>query len=157
MTEGVYPLSCRETSVDIDIALAALALTETPEEARKIIQQQGRDATLPALAFIAREHQERLMQLREDLLVGGLTTNAQIAQKAASTAIALAQKRLDAGMIDDPTRAARDLTEVAAKSLEKKLTLEGRPQSIREVHTVEEIFGRLERYGVVDSTAEDDD
>jgi hypothetical protein len=67
-------------------------------------------------------------------------------------AVLLTYQFLDEGKIADPSKAARDLADVKAKNIDKRLALQGRPTSIVEMRKPDEILRALEGLGIFKPT-----
>lgn len=112
------------------------------------------------------EIREEVRPMLEKRLVGNLLDIATIASDAERAAVNLAHRRLLAGLEDDPSRAAANLSRVVQSSTDKMLALQGRPTQIRETRGVGEILSGLVAMGIlqppeepkaIDATAEEDD
>jgi hypothetical protein len=79
---------------------------------------------------------------------------AQTAAKASLAAVRKEAQNIEAGRTRDTAQAALNLIKTAALAVDKVLLLEGRPTSITEHRTTDDIMRSLEKKGyVVDSTA----
>jgi hypothetical protein len=97
----------------------------------------------------------RAAKLREQALAGDLQDAAAFAVEVGKLAVQRTMERLEADACTDPSRVARDLADVASKSIDKKLTLESRPSRITVTRSLDEIFNELEALKVIDGTAEE--
>ena len=87
----------------------------------------------------------------EQELADGLLDNARLAAAATGLAIERSTQLLESGKCVDPSRVARDLADVQAKSIDKRLALEGRPSQVVETRNASEIIRALEGMKVVKS------
>lgn len=138
--------------IDTGLALSALAIQPTVEAASYHLETAHSLRLTP-------QRLERLRQAslaeynalclkttndREKGLSEALMDNAAMAAHVVGLCIQRTQHRLQEGKIDDPSRTARDLSDVVAKSVDKKLAMEGRPTRITETRSVSDIVRALE-------------
>lgn len=153
--------------VNVELAIAAIALCPTLEDASGYLKEQhGIQASPEKLAVMKRHHPERLEKAREQaaphlegVLANDMLDNASLATRVENVAIQRTLVMLEEGKMQDPSKVARDLADVKAKSVDKRLALQGRPTQITEHRSVDENWAALERMGVlvVDATSEPDD
>ena len=158
----------RHNDLDIERAIAAMIVCPTLEDAVEALKQQGTQTTV-ALLEVWRDREpgisERYEKRREELALEGAFANDLLDNtKRSTTVIRLAieetDKRLKTGNVADPSRVARDLSQVMAQAVDKRLAIQGRPTQIVEHRDVGEIIRQLVALGVVcddaiDGTAED--
>jgi hypothetical protein len=146
-----------KNDVDWELALTALATAPTPEQAVEYLKEyHDRQTTVAVLEGFRRARPERYEQVRRQLtprleqeLTDGLLDNARLATIATNMAIKRTMELLERGVCRDPSKVARDLADVQAKSVDKKLSLEGRPTQITETRNPEEIIRALEGMRVI--------
>lgn len=97
------------------------------------------------------------IQKLENQLSKQLLKNSLDAARGTKQAIKAARYQLANGDCADPGKTARDLADVQAKSVDKKLALESRPSRITANRSVKEILNQLQAMKVFDieSTAEE--
>jgi hypothetical protein len=146
-----------KNDMDWELALSAVAAHPTLEEAAAYLQEyHGKTCTPAVLDGFRKARPERYERVRRQLtprleqdLADGLLDNARLAATATSLAIEQTMKLLEAGRCQDPSKVARDLADVQAKSIDKKLALEGRPSQVIETRNTNEIIRRLEGMNVI--------
>jgi len=146
------------TMEKIDEVITALALSNGHiERARRRLRENGlptntrtveriRDANVGAYQDRRRELAPQI----EDQLAADLLDNATEATEAAKLLVAETRRQLDAGTIDDPARAARELSQVATQAIDKRLAIMGRPTAIVENRNYAEILRALAAKGIVE-------
>ena len=137
----------------------ALAASPTPEDACLFLREEhGINAKPEYLATIVRmkpkqyeELRERIAPFKEKILTHNLMDNALYASEVTRVGMEQLMQKLEAGHIKPEylSRVARDVADVQAKSIDKKLALEGRPTTIVENRSPQEIIRQLERKGVL--------
>jgi hypothetical protein len=112
--------------------------------------------------WILSTHRERFFELREQYgpevereVAYRLTNLAGRAAIAAELAVIKSEERLETGEEVDPSRAAVNLTRVNQLSLDKMLTLTGRPTEIKEGSDVEGLLRGLVGMGVLKPPSEE--
>jgi hypothetical protein len=141
-------------------------MSTTMEEAVSLLRAQGQPCTPGVLrAMCTGPYAERFEKRRLELapaveakLANDLLDNARRAQLGMKLAVKRTYEKLKRGEIDDPARAARDLSQVATQSIDKRLAILGRPTVITEHRDVAEIIRALEGLKVaqiIDGTAEE--
>ena len=143
----------------MELALMALAASPTPEDACAFLKEEHDIIAVPSkITAIARsrpaqfeELRQRIVPLKEKALTHNLLDNALYASDVVSVAMEQLTQRLAENRIKPEylSRVARDVADVQAKAIEKKMTLEGRPSVITETRNAAEIIGALERMKVV--------
>lgn len=155
-----------KNDVDVQKALTAIVMFSTLDEACDYLLQEGITTTVEKLeVWRDRMYADRLQARREELapllearLASDLLDNASLAADVTQLAIKKTRQMLEDGKVSDPSRVARDLSQVATQSVDKRLALQGRPTKIVENRDVADIVRALEGLGVaktvtVDSTA----
>jgi hypothetical protein len=147
------------TAEQIDDALTALiAMAGNATGAVKYLKSAGKraPASQTLLNWARTVHWERYEELREKVagarentLANDYLDAAAYATEGARLATKKAIERLNAGKDEDPARTAANLTTVAQKSTDKRLSLQGRPTQIIENRNVEELFRSLAAMGVL--------
>jgi hypothetical protein len=144
----------------------------TLEDAIEVLKQQGTQTTT-AILKVWRDREpairERYQKRREELapqlegeFANDLLDNARRSSLVIQLAIDETKQRLETGTVADPSRVARDLSQVMSQAVDKRLAIQGRPTQITEHRDVNEILRQLVVLGVVkiddtiESTAEDD-
>jgi hypothetical protein len=152
------------TREKIDDVITALVLSNgSTTEARRRLKEAGVAMGSATIALIrdrnAALYQQRRQELAPQLeaqVADDLLENAARSTALVGKLIAETGRRLEEGTIDEPARAARDLSQVTQQSVDKRLAIQGRPTEIREVRDVAEIIKALEGKGIVsviDATA----
>jgi DNA-binding transcriptional ArsR family regulator len=153
--------------LSIDHALAAIAAYPTLSEAVEHLKGMGYTTTERQLENWKRSKAERYEEVRSELaptlekhLANDMLETAHLAAEVERVAIAHTLKLLEEGKIYDPSRVARDLSQVLSQSVEKRMTLQERPTQIVEHRDYNEIMRTLQGMGVAEiielqSTPED--
>lgn len=148
---------CEQNELDMEIVLSAMAFHPTLQQASDyLFQEHGMQVSEAKLGVLQNKHRERYEKIRtayasrietgraHDMLgVAGLCTEVERA------AVTRAGEMLAEGRVHDPSKVARDLADVKAKNIDKKLALESRPSQIVENRNTSEIIRALEGMGVV--------
>ena len=137
-------------------ALVAIATFPTIEEAKAYLEADGfRVTSVAALETIKRNKGEEIEKVRAQLapklegaLINDLGDEARRATAIIELALQRTEERLRTNIVSDPSRVARDLSQLRTQAVDKKLALEGRPTSISEVRNVDEVVRALESLGV---------
>lgn len=148
----------------MELALMALAASPTPEDACAYLKAEHNLISVPSkLTTLAKirpkEYEElraKIVPLKEQTLTHNMLDNALYASDVTRVAMEQLMGRLEEGKIPPEylSRVARDVQDVQAKAIDKKLALEGRPSVITESRTAPEIIKKLESMGLfVDSPA----
>jgi hypothetical protein len=162
----------RHNDLDIERAIAAMIVCPTLEDAVEALKQQGTQTTV-ALLEVWRDREpgisERYAKRREELapqlegiFANDLLDNARRSSLVIQLAIDETKQRLETGTVAEPSRVARDLSQVMSQAVDKRLAIQGRPTQITEHRDVNEILRQLVALGVfkiddaIESTAEDD-
>jgi hypothetical protein len=144
----------------IEMVYGALIAFPNLDQAKAYIEAQGYQMSLEHLKTHVRggnhpQGVERYEQVRRELaprleasLAGDLLDNARLATQVENVAIERTLKLLNEGRVRDPSRVARDLSQVATQSVDKRLALQGRPTQIVENRNVDEMIRSLEGLGV---------
>ena len=92
---------------------------------------------------------DELAQVKEGVFANDVLDNAARAMLVIGLAVKKTQELLESGLVADPARVARDLSQVVAQSTDKRLAVQGRPTQITEHRDVGEIVRALEAMKVV--------
>ncbi|HTA98678.1 MAG TPA: hypothetical protein VK730_13680 [Solirubrobacteraceae bacterium] len=154
-----------KVDLDVEKAVTAIAAYRTLPEAVDYLASEGITTTESKLkvwrdtmyADRVRKRREQIAPLIEEKLASDLLGNATLASDVTALAIQKTREMLEDGKIADPSRVARDLSQVGTQAVDKRLALQGRPTQITEHRDVSEIIRALEGMKVVvssvDSTA----
>lgn len=153
-----------KNQVDVDLALATIAACPTLQAASEHLKQEYNiivtEKTLKVYEYRYRGEFEKirnqLAPLREQSLANDMLDVASMATQVEQVAIEHTMELLAAGKVSDPSKVARDLADVKAKSVEKRLAIQGRPTSIVENRSVEDIWKQLEKLGVMEQVTDAD-
>jgi hypothetical protein len=162
----------RRNDLDIERAIAAMIVCPKLEDAVEVLKQQGTQTTVEHLRVwrdrepaIRERYEKRRIELTPRLernFANDLLDNARRASLSIRLAIEHAHEMLEADMVRDPSRVARDLSQIVAQSTDKRLAVQSRPTQIAENRDVSGILRQLVALGVVktddaiQSTAEDE-
>jgi hypothetical protein len=138
-------------------ALVAIATYPNTDEAKAYIEDQGYSkVSVAALETIKRNKGDEIEKVRRELapklegtLVSDLGDEARRATAIIELALQRTEERLRTNVVSDPSRVARDISQLRTQAIDKKLALEGRPTSITETRSHEEVLRSLEAMGVV--------
>jgi hypothetical protein len=159
----------RNNDLDIEKAFTAMIATPSLDDAIEVLKEQGFTTTPAALEQLRssplrrdRYEQRRteLAPLLESMFANDLLDTAMLAQRVETLAIHKTRELLEAGRISDPSKVARDLSQVATQAVDKRLAIQGRPTTIVEHRDVNEILRQLEAMKVVqviEGTVTEDD
>lgn len=159
----------RSDDLAVEKAITALCLAPSPADAVEIMRADGyqcNETTLLGLVahgeiadrFLARR--EELAATKERMVAADLLDNTELGTQVVRMALRRTLEKLEADTVDDPSRVARDVSQVVSQQVEKRLALQGRPTQITEVRDVSEIVRALAGMKVVqviDSTAVEED
>jgi hypothetical protein len=157
-------LLSRKNDVHVELAFDAMATVPTLELAvERLKEEYGITTTPQVLEAVRRFFPERFKKVRDEsvavseaYLVDGMLDNAQLATEGEARAARRTIEALDAGMVKEPWRVARDLADMKAKNVDKSRLLQDKPTQITVTHSVAEIFNQLQALGVIDGEVEDD-
>jgi hypothetical protein len=146
-----------EPTVDMELALGAVAAFPTLEGAVEYLRDAHEIQTTPErLEVECRRFPERLAKFREEwapkreaLAAEHMLNNTTRASEVLALAIEKTREHLESSRCTDPATVARNLADVMAKSVDKRLSLQGRPTQITEHRDVNEIVRALEGMKVV--------
>lgn len=146
----------QDNEVNLELALSAIAVCPTVAHATTLLKENyGVTATPLHLRHLATAHVEELQQLREKIapkieqaVATNMLSNVWEATEVENMAIERTREMLEEGRIADPSKVARDIADVKAKNVDKRLALEGRPQKVTEHRNLDEIVRALEGKGV---------
>lgn len=154
-----------KNDLDMEKTISAVIMTDTLDEASDVLKQSGLTVSPAKLEVMVRLYRERFDERREELapVIEARFANRELsnAMKAAACidiAIDKTRELLESGKCVDPARVARDLSQVTAQAVDKRLAVQGRPTQIVEHRDPQEIVRALEAMKVatwVDSTAEE--
>lgn len=145
------------TRENIEQILTTLALCNgNAAEARRRLKEVGLSTSDKTIARIRDRYPDLYRQRRAELapaieegLAADLLENAAEATATVRSLIAETRRRLEEGTLEEPARAARELSQVTTQSVDKRLAIQGRPTQITEVRDVAEIIRALEGKGIV--------
>ena len=149
-----YPATTDELGVNE--VLAALVVYPTVAQAKAFVEEQGYKIDRRKMeAWRDRRFPERYREIRKELapqleaeLAEDHLTNARLASMVVRSALGRTQDMLDEDKVVDPSRVARDVQQVGTQAIDKRLALQGRPTSIVEKRSTDEIVRQLEALGV---------
>ena len=134
----------------VETALCAVAATSTLDEAVELAREQGLHTTRENLRVFALKRPEDLARIRERMapqlekrLTGGMLDNAIRLQEAERVATERTLELLNENRIADPSRVLRDLAQAKSQTIDKRMSLEGRPQVVTETRNVDELINAL--------------
>jgi hypothetical protein len=156
--------------VSLEVIKSCLAASEGDvAETKRMMNEAGYDASekviankgLSAATDIA-EIREKLAPRIERQMTGDMLDSSVKTLVVLDMAVEQAKERLENERVVDPAKMARDLAQVIAQMSDKRLALEGRPTSITETRSPDEIVRALEGMGVarqtvIESTAIEED
>ncbi|HXJ92638.1 MAG TPA: hypothetical protein VMT20_07120 [Terriglobia bacterium] len=148
--------------VSVDMAMTALVAYPDLNDAVEFMAEQGFSISPQNMNAIRNrciapgspvhqkfvDRQKELAPQLEKLYADRLLDQARMSTAVAALAVEQTRERLERGQIQDPSRVARDLQQVASQAVDKRLTLEERPTQIVERRTPDEILAKLEAMGV---------
>jgi hypothetical protein len=141
--------------VNTEMALSAIATCPTMAHAATLLKEQGITCTPAKLRTMASLHSEELDKLRERVApkieaaaANNMLSTVWEASEVQNLAIERAKEMLEEGRVADPSKVARDLADVMAKNVDKRLALQGRPTQISEHRNTDEVIRALEGMGV---------
>ncbi len=153
-------------------AIVALATFPDDEKVVEVLKGQGIQTTAKAMANKREKAAERIAQTHRELaprleeaLTGDMLDLTRLTVELETVAVDQCLKKLRASKFaatpETLSKIARDISQVKAQNVDKRLALEGRPTSITESRNQDEIIRSLESMGVarqvaIEGTAEDD-
>ncbi len=157
----------RQNESGEQLALAAIAGHPTLEQAVVYLKETHNIiTTVKGLEHETMRHRQELEELREQLAprmeairANDMLDNAGLATELERMCMERLQKQLEAGHVKDPARVARDLADLKAKNVDKRLAVQGRPTQITETRNLAEIVKAMEGMGIakqVDATVLED-
>lgn len=146
---------------DVTAGLMAVLCTTTFQGASDLLAEQGQRIPARTLdRWCKDQHVVRFEKLREQYaprieaqLANDLLSNARLAAETERMAIEAARIELENGSAKEPSKIARDLSQVKSQSVDKRLSLQGRPTQITEKRDINEIVRALVGLKVVSVTA----
>jgi hypothetical protein len=140
----------------VEQALAAIAAYPRASEAQEFLKAQGIEMSPSTIKKYKYEYYDRLAEIRKQLaprieatLADDMLDNARLATEVERLAIERTQELLDSGMCQDPSRVARDLSQIRTQAVDKRLALEGRPTQITAHRDIDEVVRSLESMKVI--------
>jgi hypothetical protein len=139
------------TEEEIIAGMLAVIGSTSYKDAAVSLQADGREIGEATLRRWCKEsHVVQFEKLREEWagkieaqLANNLLDNARLAAETERLAIEKTRESLENGSNRDPSKAARDLSQVKAQSVDKRLALQGRPTQITERRDLSEIVRAL--------------
>jgi hypothetical protein len=169
VSTGVLKRLLDDDEVAMELAITALCAFPDLGEAAAFMEREGYGVSPGKMAairnrgmapgspfhdrFVARK--EQLAPKIEGLLAGELLDEARFATNVARLALETTETMLKKGRINDPSRVARDLSQIRTQAVDKRLALQGRPTQIQANRSVDELVRALEGLGVARQAALD--
>lgn len=130
--------------------LAVIAHTSYADAVRAL-KADGRDINEETLRRWCRETKTvQFEKLREEWsgkieaqLANNFLDNARLAAEVERKALEMSKEQLDKGQVREPSKMARDVSQVKAQSVDKRLALQGRPTNITERRDIGEVVKAL--------------
>jgi hypothetical protein len=146
-----------KNEMDRELALTAIAAYPDTTEASEFLQAEHELIASPRKLEVFAQYQsqslqevrQRLAPVKEAKLRHDLQDTAGMATAVTQAAIQRTGELLEEGRIQDPAKAARDMSQVMTQSVDKRALLEGKPTQIVQKRSTEEILRALESKGVV--------
>ena len=166
-----------QNDFDVESALTAMIVCPTLDDAVEVLAAQGMTVSAAKLEVFRSgniEHgtireryekrREELAPMLEGILANDMLDTARRSEIVINFAIEKTEELLRDGRVADPSKVARDLSQVRTQAIDKRLAMQGRPTQIVETRDVSQILRALESLGVVrlesenaiDGTAEED-
>jgi hypothetical protein len=146
---------CDDNEVSTTMALTAIATHPTLQDASDFLQAEGVRCSTAKLEVLSRLKRDEIEQLRdkaapmlERIVANNALDIAQLATTAESIALERCIELLNSGKVADPSKVARDIADVKAKNIDKRLALQGRPTTITQDRSIEELTRALVGMGV---------
>jgi hypothetical protein len=153
-------------SVDRGILLSALIAYPSLPDAKAFIEDHGYGISEAALEVFRKRcaapnnplgdefaaMRRELAPVLEASLADEMLENARYATLVERAAIESVEKRLARGLEKDPATVARNLSMIRTQSIDKRLALQGRPTTIAENRSVDDLVRALEGLGVAKQT-----
>jgi hypothetical protein len=147
----------RHTPEDIERALTALVISGNSLRAAEMTGFNDR-----TIRLWSEKHPDKLARIEtkrapliDALLVDEYRRTGLQALQVTRQALDKTAQALDEGTLKDPSSAAKNAATVSGIFTDKVAVMEGRPTSIVEHRTADDVLKNLERKRFVDSTAED--
>ncbi len=150
-------------------AIVALATFPDDEKVLEVLKDQGIRTTVKQLENKRISSAERIAQARKEIapkleatLTGDMLDLSRLAVELETVALDRCLKKLQASQFaatpETLAKIAREVSQVKTQNVDKRLALEGRPTTIVEKRSPDEILAKLEALGVakrvdVESTA----
>lgn len=149
-------------TVAMELAIAALIAFQDLGEASAFMEREGYEVSPGKMGAIRNrgmapgsDFHDRFIERREEvaprleaMLAGDLLDNARFATNVERLALETTERLLREGRINDPSRVARDLSQIRTQAIDKRLALQGRPSQIVEKRSPDELVRALEGLGV---------
>lgn len=145
-------------TVAMELMYTALVAYPSLERASAFMAEQGYEISTSKLAVyrdgrvpghdVYLERRKELAPRLEAILADDMLGQAQRATEVSNMAIEKTQQLLEEGKVNDPSRVARDLSQVAAQSVDKRLALQGRPTQVTANRSIDELTRALVGLGV---------
>ncbi len=140
------------------LALTAIAAHPTLAQAVEYLKDAENIVTTEkALSSKAHYYKAELEEIREQLAprveairANDMLDNAGLATELERMCMERLQTQLEQGRVKDPARVARDLADLKAKNVDKRLAVQGRPTQITETRNLAEIVKALQGLGVAE-------
>lgn len=136
--------------VNWERALTAIVAYPTLDEASEFLAEKGITCSPKKLAEIRRRNQNALSEIQktaapmlEQQFADDALGIARMATAAEAIAIERVTMKLRNGEIRDEATAARNLADVKAKNMDKRFMVEGRPTSVSDQRSPDEILAKL--------------
>jgi hypothetical protein len=152
-------------AVAMELVFTALVAYPDLESASMFMREQGYEISTAKLAVYRdgqtpkseefRERRKELAPQLEAALADNLLSEATVSTRVIGVALETTMRLLNEGRIADPSRVARDLSQIRTQGIDKRLALQGRPTQITANRSLEEIARALEGMGVAQRVALD--
>lgn len=148
------------TPAQVDQGLLALILYGSAVKASEALKAAGKRIPEQTLRDWRHKHADRLAELHDQYapqleaeMIRQQRAIALAAQTVAFQAVEQTAQDLADGTVKDASSAAKNLQTTAAIATDKFLALTGRPSTITEHRSVDELTRKLEQLGVIEATA----
>jgi hypothetical protein len=154
-----------KTEVGLELTYTALVAFPDLEDSRKFLLENGYDVSVEKLRVLktmkgripGKPGEDMYVQKRKELAptlekihADDLLDQARECSAIVDLALTRTREKLEAGEVADPSRVARDLSQVQTQAIDKRMLLEDRPTEIRAVHTTDELIVKLEGLKVLE-------
>ena len=157
------------SDVEMNLMFTAIAMLPTLAQASEYLHDEHNlHCSVAKMEVLRRKFPEMEERVRAQLApqlearaANDMLDVAMLCGDVEREAIIVTYALLAEGKVQDPSKVARDLADVKAKNIDKRLSLQGRPTSIIETRRPEEIIRALEALNIfrvdAEATAEEDD